>query len=104
MIKSVKKRDGRIVEYDISKIETAITRAMLSLGYGEMVKHLTDVNAVTVNDRRTTYHGYGKVDNAHIDYCFINDKIKPISLKIIDETVDGMYPTDHYGLFIKLDI
>lgn len=75
-----------------------------SLGYGEMVKHLTDVNAVTINDRRTTYHGYGKVDNAHIDYCFINDKIKPISLKIIDETIDGMYPTDHYGLFVRLEI
>lgn len=75
-----------------------------SPGYCEMVKHLTDVNAVTINDRRTTYHGYGKVDNEHIDYCFINDKIKPISLKIIDETIDGMYPTDHYGLFVRLEI
>ena len=75
-----------------------------SLGYEEMVKHLTDVNAVTVNDRRTTYHGYGKVDDEHIDYCFINDKIEPISLKIIDETVNGKYPTDHYGLFVELKI
>lgn len=75
-----------------------------SCGYAEMVKHFTDVNSVTANDRRTTYHGYGVVDNQHIDYCFINDKIKPISLKIIDETVDGKYPTDHYGLFVKLDI
>ena len=75
-----------------------------SLGYAEMIKRFTDVNAVTVNDRRTTYHGYGTVDDAHIDYCFIDDKIKPISLKIIDETVDGMFPTDHYGLFIELDI
>lgn len=75
-----------------------------SLGYAEMVKHFTDVNAVTVNDRRTTYHGYGKVDNEHIDYCFINDQIKPKSLKIIDETIDGKYPTDHYGLFVELEI
>lgn len=75
-----------------------------SKGYEEMVKHFTDVNAVTVNDRRTTYHGYGKVNDAHIDYCFINNKIKPISFKIIDETIDGKYPTDHYGLFIELEI
>lgn len=75
-----------------------------SLGYAEMIKRFTDVNAVTVNDRRTTYHGYGTVDDAHIDYCFIDDKIKPISLKIIDELDDGKYPTDHYGLFIELDI
>ena len=75
-----------------------------SCGYDEMVKHFTDVNAATVNDRRTTYHGYGTVDNAHIDYCFIDDKIKPVDLKLIDETVDGNFPTDHYGLFVVLDI
>lgn len=75
-----------------------------SKGYKEMVKHFTDVNAVTINDRRTTYHGYGTVDNEHIDYCFINEKIKPLSLKIIDETIDGKFPSDHFGLFIRLDI
>ena len=75
-----------------------------SKGYDEMAKHFIDVNAVTVNDRRTTYHGYGTVDNAHIDYCFIDDKIKPINLKIIDELVDGKYPSDHYGLFVELEI
>ena len=75
-----------------------------TLGYAEMVKYFTDVNSVTANDRRTTYHGYGKVNDAHIDYCFVDDKVKPVSLKIIDETVEGKFPTDHYGLFIKLDI
>ena len=75
-----------------------------SQGYGEMVKHFTDVNSVTANDRRTTYHGYGKTDNEHIDYCFIDGKIKPISLELIDQTVEGKYPSDHYGLFVKLDI
>ncbi len=75
-----------------------------SLGYTEMVKHFTDVNGVTINDRRTTYHGYGKTDDEHIDYCFINDGIKPISLKLIDELIDGKYPTDHYGLYVELEI
>ena len=75
-----------------------------SLGYAEMVKHFTDVNGATINDRRTTYHGYGRVDDEHIDFCFIDGKIKPISLKIIDELVDGKYPSDHYGLFVELEI
>lgn len=75
-----------------------------SLGYAEMVKHFTDVNGATINDRKTTYHGYGTVDNEHIDYCFIDDKIKPKSFKIIDELVDGKYPTDHYGLYIELEV
>ncbi|MBP3494965.1 MAG: endonuclease/exonuclease/phosphatase family protein [Clostridia bacterium] len=75
-----------------------------SLGYNEMVKHFADVNEATARDRRTTYHGYGTVDNEHIDYCFINEEIKPISLRLIDETIDGKYPSDHYGLFIRLDI
>lgn len=75
-----------------------------SPGYNEMVKHFTDVNGVTINDRRTTYHGYGRVDNEHIDYCFINSGVKPLNMKIIDEMVDGKYPTDHYGLYIELEI
>ena len=75
-----------------------------SLGYKEMVKNFTDVNGATVNDRRTTYHGYGKVNDEHIDFCFINDKIKPITLKLIDELVDGKYPSDHYGVYAELDI
>ncbi len=99
-----------IYEYSkkISKNPTFITGDFnmrpTSLGYDEMVKHFTDVNEATINDRRTTYHGYGAVDDEHIDYCFIDNKIKPISLKLIDETVDGKYLTDHYGLFVRLDV
>ena len=36
MIKTIRKRDGRMVDYDIQKIENAIAKAMLSLGYGEI--------------------------------------------------------------------
>ena len=53
MIKSVKKRDGRIVEYYISKIETAITRAMLSLGYGEIkdIKRMAKIVELYLNEK-----------------------------------------------------
>lgn len=78
-----------------------------AVAYAIMSKKFTDVNAVTDNDLRTTYHGYNPdsiTKNEHIDYCFINNQIKPISQKIIDDTVDGMFPSDHYGIYIKIEI
>ena len=75
--------------------------------YAKMCENFTDVNAATDNDLRTTYHAYnpeGMTTNEHIDYCFINPKIRPISQKIIDDKVDGMFPSDHYGLYIKMEI
>ena len=75
--------------------------------YTVMSERFTDVNAATDNDLRTTYHAYnpeGMTTNEHIDYCFINPKIRPISQKIIDDKVDGMFPSDHYGLYIKIEI
>ncbi len=77
-----------------------------SLGYMEMTKNFTDVNAITDNDLSATYHGYhpGEKDNSHIDYCFVDETIKPIGQEIIKDTVNNMFPTDHYGLYIKLQI
>lgn len=77
-----------------------------SLGYSEISKIFTDVNTATVNDLRTTYHGYHpeKHPNSHIDYCFVNKAVRPVSQKIIDDLVDGMFPSDHYGLHAKLEI
>ena len=74
--------------------------------YTVMSEKFTDVNSVTNNDLRTTYHGYNpeSIKNQHIDYCFINKNVKPVSQKIIDDTVDGMFPSDHYGLYIKIEI
>ena len=75
-------------------------------GYAEITKHFTDVNAVTEKSTATTYHGYEpeKHADSHIDYCFINDKVQPLSWELIDKTFDGKYPSDHYGLFVRLDI
>ena len=77
-----------------------------SPAYALMSELFCDVNTATVNDLRTTYHGYNPKlhNNKHIDYCFADKNVKPISPKIIDATVDGMYPSDHYGLHIKLEI
>ncbi len=78
-----------------------------SAGYKEMTRWFTDVNAVTANDLRDTWHDYDiehPKGDQHIDYCFIDDRIKPVNQKIIDETVDGKFPSDHFGLHIALEI
>ena len=77
-----------------------------SPAYSEISRIFTDVNTATVNDLRTTYHGYNpeKISNSHIDYCFVNKAVRPVSQKIIDDLVDGMFPSDHYGLHVKTEI
>ncbi len=77
-----------------------------SAGYRAMTERFVDLNAVTARDDRATFHGYDpeKHTEEHIDYCFLNDKVKPINQKIIDDLVDGKFPSDHYGLYITLEI
>ena len=77
-----------------------------SSGYLEFVKDMFDANTLTVNDRRDTFHGYLLPDAKpmHIDYCFIDNKTKALNFKIIDELDDGKFPSDHYGLYIELEV
>ena len=76
------------------------------LGYAEMTRYFTDLNAVTAKDTRPTYHDYHPESNSgqHIDYCFFRAGAKGISRERIDDTFDGKYPSDHYGLSIELEI
>ena len=77
-----------------------------NVGYAEMTKYFTDVNAVTARDTRQTFHGYAPEmhRDSHIDYCFIDDRVRALSWERIDGTVDGKYPSDHYGLSIRLEV
>jgi endonuclease/exonuclease/phosphatase family metal-dependent hydrolase len=68
--------------------------------YKDMSALYLDVNVATTNDIGNTYHGYkpdkGKEDL--IDYCFINEGFRPISYRRITDKVNGLYPSDHYGI------
>ena len=77
-----------------------------SLGYAAMTQHFTDVNAATAKDQTATFHGYSpkKHPLAHIDYCFTDKQITPISRDKIDALVNRKFPSDHYGLYMKLEI
>ena len=73
--------------------------------YNEMVKYFSDVNMQTVKDTARTFHGYGESPkNSIIDYCFIDDKIKPLTSKILDTLVEGKYLSDHYPIYFELEI
>ena len=74
-----------------------------SAGYNAATKYFTDANVATINDRRPTFNGYGKGDE-HIDYCFVNDKVKVNEFKIVDARVDGKYASDHNGIYINLSL
>ena len=109
MIKSIRKRDGRVVDYDISKIENAIAKAMLSLGYGEIkdckkMAKITElylnekfVDAIpSVEDIQDTVekvlmkNDYEDVAKAYILYRRDHEKIRNIGSTLLDykETVD----------------
>ena len=107
-----KKSVNLLLEYanKISNLPTFITgdfnMTPQNNAYATIIRHMKDVNLHTVNDTRNTYHGYNpsEVENGHIDYCFVNDKITPIHSHIIDDIVDGKFPSDHYGLFSKIEL
>lgn len=76
-----------------------------SQGYAAITEYFTDVNALTARDERSTYHGYdlSVSRDEHIDYCFVDDKIKPLSQTIIDTLVDGKFPSDHFGIYSEIE-
>lgn len=76
------------------------------VAYSVMTEHFTDANAVVGKDWGNTFHGYTTDKNldTHIDYCFINDKVTPLSYTVLNQTFDGKYPSDHYGLLFEFEI
>ena len=77
-----------------------------TVGYKRLTEYFTDINAVTANDWRATYHDYGRVNSGeHIDYCFISGSgAIPFKSKMIVDTISGKYPSDHYGLFSEIKL
>lgn len=94
----------------ISDLPTVITgdfnMTPSSVGYAEMAAHFIDVNAVTAKDTRATFHGYVPNEHLdeHIDYCFVTGDVTPLARCLLNETENGKYPSDHYGLYQKMII
>ena len=78
-----------------------------SPAFAVMTSELVDVNAATVNDSATTIHHY-KPDNFKdiiIDFCFVSkNTVTPVTSKRIDDTVDSMFPSDHFGVYSEVNV
>ncbi len=72
-------------------------------GYREMAGSFTDCNAVTQRYSGNTFHNYQRGGGMHIDYCFVNKGFLPKSWQLLDETFEGKYPSDHYGILTELE-
>lgn len=98
------KRDGRVVDFDISKIETAIVKAMMSLGEGdvrdckklakitelELIEQFDDKKIPTVEDVQDTVekvlmrNGYENVAKCYILYRRNHEKIRNVKETLMD--------------------
>ena len=109
MITKIRKRDGRLADYDISKIENAIAKAMISLGDGEIkdckkMAKITELNLMekfedkipSVEDVQDMVenvlmtNGYENVAKAYILYRKDHEKVRNIQNTVMDykQTVD----------------
>ena len=109
MITKVRKRDGRLVDYDIGKVENAIAKAMISLGDGEIkdckkMAKITELNLMEqfedkipsvediqdIVERVLMTNGYENVAKAYILYRRDHEKVRNIQNTMMDykQTVD----------------
>ena len=109
MITKIRKRDGRLVDYDITKIENAIAKAMMAIGDGQIsdckkMAKITELYIMekfpeavpTVEDIQDVVetvlmkNGYEDVAKAYIIYRRDHEKIRNINNTFLDykETVD----------------
>ena len=109
MITKIRKRDGRLADYDISKIENAIAKAMIALGDGEIkdckkMARITELNLMEkFEDKVPTVeniqdevenvlmtNGYENVAKAYILYRRDHEKVRNIQDTVMDykQTVD----------------
>ncbi len=53
----------------------------------------------------STWHNYGaKLNGKRIDYFFISPSISVKNYVVFDKTFDGVYPSDHFPLYINVTI
>lgn len=94
-IDELKKNGTVICTGDFNTYETAEA-------YSVMSNAMTDTKLVAKNsDTGITFHKYGTIEehkDGAIDFIFTTEGVEVDTYKIIRNTVDGMYPSDHYPI------
>lgn len=74
--------------------------------YKKMTNSLDDSRLIAKEtESGKTYHNYGRADVFHssaIDFIFVSKGTEVEKYKIIKDTVDNMYLSDHYGLMADI--
>ena len=52
----------------------------------------------------TTFNAFGNETDikSAIDFIFVNDKVKVLSHQTITDIPEGLFPSDHYPVFVEL--
>lgn len=98
--------------YKALKVKSALLTGDFNMynhspAYKELTKKLANLNELLDNDLSPTFHGYDpeKYPYTPIDFCFVTpDTVEPLSYKRLDDTFDGKYPSDHYGLLLEMEM
>jgi endonuclease/exonuclease/phosphatase family metal-dependent hydrolase len=81
-----------------------------STPYSEMISQsLSDSRKVVENEpsgSEETFNNfrYGATHKHRIDFIFVNDKVDVKEYKVIDYSKDGVYPSDHFPVMVKLNL
>lgn len=73
--------------------------------YSEMITCLNDSKFLAAeSDEGRTFHDYGreKDEDRPIDFVFVSEDVTVQRYKIIDEKIDRMYLSDHYGICVDV--
>ena len=55
-------------------------------------------------DDKGTFHSYGVIEPKIIDYIFVSDGVTPLVYHVIDDKINDMYLSDHYGIYLDLKL
>lgn len=74
--------------------------------YASVLERFDDAGAVAFNTQKgITFHNYGRKEDkgqGPIDFVFTSKGTKVATYKIITDTFNGMYPSDHYPIIADL--
>ena len=75
-----------------------------SVMYAEAVECLSDARLLAPDtENKGTFHDYGAVNPEEmIDFIFVSDEIQPLVYHVIDDKINDVYLSDHYGIYVDL--